>query len=158
MNTQLIQTWGNPPLHSVWRPTATPVTMVTKSGPPSNCVRGMQSSAVSLYPVPGPFVLCRTGSSAGPSRFPLRRVPASFLHLSASPAAREPAQWESPMGRKRFSGARLPARKEAAAFSPTPPREAAAHGMGVFVCVCVGRAFRGKATESAEAAAGQGAR
>lgn len=62
------------------------------------------------------------------------------------------------MGGKRFSGARLPARKEAAAFSPTPPREAAAHGMGVFVCVCVGRAFRGKAAESAEAAAGQGAR
>lgn len=61
-------------------------------------------------------------------------------------------------GGKRFSGARLPARKEAAAFSPTPPREAAAHGMGVFVCVCVGRAFRGKAAESAEAVAGQGAR
>lgn len=65
---------------------------------------------------------------------------------------------EVSVGGKRFPGARLPARKEAAAFSPTPPREAAAHGMGVFVCVCVGRAFRGKAAKSAEAAAGQGAR
>lgn len=143
---------------SLRRQTATPVTMVTRPGTTSNWVRRVQSRAASQHPVPGSFLRCRTSSSAGPSGFSLRRVPASFLHLSASPATREPALGESPVGRKRFSGARLPARKEAAAFSPTPPREAAAHGMGVFVCVCVGRAFGGKAAGSAEAAAGQGAR
>lgn len=41
---------------------------------------------------------------------------------------------------------------------PTPPREAAAHGMGVFVCVFVGRAFGRKVTRSPVAAGEQGSR
>ena len=45
-----------------------------------------------------------------------------------------------------------------ASSPPTPPREAAAHGMGVFVCVFVGRAFGRKVTRSPVAAGEQGSR
>lgn len=148
----------NLPLLSLPWQTATPVTRVTRLGTASNWVREAPGGKVFLHPVPA------TPPSGGGLAFQGSRtrslLPSWTWSVSWKPALPWPVcRWEE------FLGSTLPAREGRSLLflagrflPPPPPREAAAHGMGVFVCICVGRAFGGKVAGSSLAAGGQRSR
>lgn len=146
-----------------------PITRVTRLGTASNWVREVPGRKVFLRPVPeSPPSGAGLALQLSPTHFFSRKASASFLHLSTSLMSWKPSLWESLelflVGRISQEHDFRPEREacslfsQTASFPPPPLREAAAHGMGVFVCICVGRAFGGKVTGSSLAAGGQGSR
>lgn len=129
---------------SVWSQTATLVTMVTRPGTPANWVRGVQSRAVSLHPVPVLF------SSAGLA--PQRARPASLSGERRLPSCtcQLPRRPASPLcGSLLWEGSVSPEHDFRPGRKPPPflpPRHARLRRT-VWVCLCVfvwGGRFEGR--------------